>query len=145
MQFGGNTSPKLFWLFDGFAIDAVILFQTLNVGVGAEMLRTFKAALLLQDGVNVAVSGLLCHEYSSPDCRLAFYCAGRLPVCKQLATTGRGIAHGLSDPAAGTNRICRTCDSGCGQRRCIPNLATSSATTPASRSEHSIRGRVPAR
>src|ERR1700690_945043 len=69
VQFFRNASPELLGMVYRFTINALVVFQTLDVCLFAEMLRTLKPALLLQDGVNVGIGSgdgrLLWHAYSS--------------------------------------------------------------------------------
>src|SRR2546430_8072659 len=53
MQFLGNTSPELFRLLYGLAVNALVLFQTFDMRLLAEVFGAFELPLLLQNGINV--------------------------------------------------------------------------------------------
>ncbi len=53
VQLTGNFSPKFFGLFHRFAVDALIVFKTADVGMRAELGGGLEFTLLLKYGVNV--------------------------------------------------------------------------------------------
>lgn len=53
VEFVGNFGPKLFGVFDGFFVDALVVFEALDVGLLAEFFRAFELALFLQDRSDV--------------------------------------------------------------------------------------------
>ena len=66
MQFLGNTSPELFRLLYGLAVNALVLFQTFNMRLLAEVFGAFKLPPLLQNGIDVGrclgSGGLIRHS-----------------------------------------------------------------------------------
>src|SRR5262249_47970685 len=54
VQLGGDPSPKSLLIFDRLTVDALVVFETFDVGLAAELFRTFKLPLLLQDGIDVS-------------------------------------------------------------------------------------------
>ena len=60
MQLFGDASPEFFRLLDRFAIDALVFFETLDVCLLAEMIRTLEFSLLIESGIDVD-GGRLCH------------------------------------------------------------------------------------
>src|SRR6266550_1480868 len=48
VQFFRDASPELFRLLDGFAVDTLVLFETLDVRLLAEMIRTLEFSLLIE-------------------------------------------------------------------------------------------------
>ena len=53
VQLTGDASPEFFGFLDGFFVDALILFQALDVRLLTEFRRAFESALLLQGGIDV--------------------------------------------------------------------------------------------
>src|SRR5438876_3073791 len=66
MQFLGNTSPELFRLLYGLAVNALVLFQTFDMRLLAEVFGAFKLPPLLQNGIDVCrclgSGGLIRHS-----------------------------------------------------------------------------------
>src|SRR6202022_463814 len=54
VQFVRNSCPEFFRLLDRLTVDALIVFQTLDVRLPAEVLRAFEISILVQDGFDVA-------------------------------------------------------------------------------------------
>ena len=69
VEFVGDSGPEFFGVFDGFAVDAFVFFQALDVGLLAEGLGAFELPVLVEDGVNISASicrgGLVRHAGSS--------------------------------------------------------------------------------
>src|SRR5580692_161612 len=112
MQFFCNTCPELFRMFHRLAINALILFQTLDVCSRAEVLRRFKSALFLQDGVDVGSGSrdgsLVGHGYSSRMdwamlTRTEFYSGEGVLVCHRAIQQKTRTA---AQPRATCQEIC---------------------------------------
>ena len=56
VQFLGDAAPEFFRLFDRFAIDALVLFQALDVRLLAEVFRALELSLLVQNRLDVVSS-----------------------------------------------------------------------------------------
>ena len=54
VQIVGDAAPEFFRLLDRLAIDALVVFQALDVRLLAEGLRTFEFSVLVQDGLDIA-------------------------------------------------------------------------------------------
>ena len=53
VQLFGNAAPKLFRLFDGLPIDALVVCLALEMSAAAKIIGRLELALLLEDGVDV--------------------------------------------------------------------------------------------
>ena len=71
VQLFRNTPPEFFRLLHGFAINVLVLRQTLNVGMLAELGWWFELTLLLKNRINVGFDcrrgSLFCHDGSPRD------------------------------------------------------------------------------
>ena len=49
-----DARPKLVWVVYGFLVQALVIAETLDVGLGGELGRTLELTLLLNDGINAS-------------------------------------------------------------------------------------------
>src|SRR6476619_3885813 len=63
VQVFGDASPELLRLLDGFAVDALVVFEALDVRASAELFGWLELTLLLKNGINVCgrQRGLIGH------------------------------------------------------------------------------------
>ncbi len=55
VQIAGDAGPEFFRVFDGLLVEGLVLFQALDVGLGAELGRRRKDAVFAQSGVDVLI------------------------------------------------------------------------------------------
>jgi hypothetical protein len=53
VEFLSRAGPESFWIVDGLFVQGLILFETLDVGFGAELRRRRKDTVLAKRGIDV--------------------------------------------------------------------------------------------
>src|SRR5215467_1754453 len=89
VQIFGDATPEFFGLLDGLVIDALVVFEALEMRASAELFGWLELSLLLKDGVNVCSRqrGLVGHaeplDMNSNDCRILCdgAAAGPMTLC----------------------------------------------------------------
>jgi hypothetical protein len=64
MKFVGDPGPEFLGLLNRFAIEVLVFFERLNVGLFGKMRRTFELSIFLENRINVGLSRkncFLCH------------------------------------------------------------------------------------